>query len=100
MSSFNVSSVKKVLDAYLHDWNQREKISANPKIVIAHDPRFFSNEFTDLAARIAAENGCDAFVFDGPRSTPELSFAGRQIKANAGIVITASPNTPHDNGYK
>src|SRR5437660_5391710 len=68
--------------------------------MIAHDPRFFSNEFTDLAARIAAENGCDAFVFDGPRSTPELSFAVRQIKANAGIVITASHNPPHDNGYK
>src|SRR6266853_1848042 len=100
MNFFNVSRVTQGLVAYLHDWNQREKISANPKIVIAHDPRFFSNEFTDLAARIAAKNGCDAFVFDGPRSTPELSFAVRQIKANAGIVITASHNPPHDNGYK
>ena len=100
MNFFNVSRVTQGLVAYLHDWNQREKISANLKIVIAHDPRFFSNEFTDLAARIAAENGCDAFVFDGPRSTPELSFAVRQIKANAGIVITASHNPPHDNGYK
>src|SRR6266581_4825250 len=100
MNLFNISRATQGLVAYLHDWNQREKISANPKIVIAHDPRFFSNEFTDLAARIAAENGCDAFVFDGPRSTPELSFAVRQIKANAGIVITASHNPPHDNGYK
>src|SRR6266581_7857879 len=100
MNFFNISRATQGLIAYLHDWNQREKISANPKIVIAHDPRFFSNEFTDLAARIAAENGCDAFVFDGPRSTPELSFAVRQIKANAGIVITASHNPPHDNGYK
>src|SRR5213082_3162620 len=53
-----------------------------------------------LAAETASANGCDVFVFEGPRSTPELSFAVRHIKANAGIVITASHNPPHDNGYK
>ena len=69
-------------------------------MVIAHDPRFFSKEFAGRAARIAAENGCDAYVFAGPRSTPELSFAVRALEASAGIVITASHNPPHDNGYK
>jgi phosphoglucomutase len=100
MNFFNISRATQGLIAYLHDWNQGEEISAKPKIVIAHDPRFFSTEFSELTARIASENGCDAFVFDGPRSTPELSFAVRQIKANAGIVITASHNPQHDNGYK
>src|SRR5213075_3021050 len=52
------------------------------------------------AARVASVNGCDAFVFDGPRSVPELSFAVRYLRANAGVVITASHNPPHDNGYK
>src|SRR6266480_3681125 len=70
MNFFNINRATRGLVAYLDDWNRREKISAKPKIVIAHDPRFFSKEFTDLAARIAAENGCDAFVFDGPRSVP------------------------------
>ena len=68
--------------------------------MIAHDPRFFSREFADLAGKVASENGCDAFVFDGPRSVPELSFAVRYLRANAGVVITASHNPPHDNGYK
>jgi phosphoglucomutase len=74
--------------------------SDKPRIVIAHDPRFFSKEFTELAAGVASKNGCDALIFDGPRSTPELSFAVRYLNANAGIVITASHNPPQDNGYK
>jgi phosphoglucomutase len=100
MNSFNINRATRGLVAYLQDWNRREGISTKPKLVIAHDPRFFSKEFADLAAKVAAENGCDAFVFDGPRSVPELSFAVRHLHASAGIVITASHNPPHDNGYK
>ena len=100
MNSFNINRATRGLVAYLQDWNRREGISTKPKLVIAHDPRFFSKEFAELAAKLAAENGCDAFVFDGPRSVPELSFAVRHLHASAGIVITASHNPPHDNGYK
>jgi phosphoglucomutase len=100
MNFFNINRATRGLVAYLHDWNAREKTSAKPKIVIAHDPRFFSKEFAELAAKVAAENGCDACLFEGPRSVPELSFAVRYLKANAGIVITASHNPPYDNGYK
>src|SRR5207248_10039196 len=59
MNFFNISRATQGLVAYLPDWNQRAKISANPKIVIEHDPRFFSTEFCDLAAKIASENGWD-----------------------------------------
>ena len=100
MNFFNINRATRGLVAYLQDWSRREGISTKPKLVIAHDPRFFSKEFAKLAAKIAAENGCDAFVFDGPRSVPELSFAVRHLHASAGIVITASHNPPHDNGYK
>ena len=100
MNFFNVSRATQGLVAYLHDWRAQEKIEGKPKIVVAHDSRHFSKAFTELAAKTAAENGCDACVFDGPRSTPELSFAVRQLRASAGIVITASHNPPHDNGYK
>src|SRR5438552_3682161 len=100
MNFFNINRATRGLVAYLHDWNRREKISARPRLVIAHDPRFFSKEFAELAAKVATENGCDAYVFEGPRSVPELSFTVRYLKASAGIVITASHNPPYDNGYK
>jgi len=100
MNFLNINRATRGLVAYLQDWSRRGGISTKPKLVIAHDPRFFSKEFAELAAKIAAENGCDAFVFDGPRSVPELSFAVRYLHASAGIVITASHNPPHDNGYK
>ena len=100
MNFANVNRATQGLVAYAKQWHVENKIEARPKIVIAHDTRFFSKEFTNLAAKVAAENGCDAFIFDGPRSTPELSFAVRHLNATAGVVITASHNPPHDNGYK
>jgi phosphoglucomutase len=100
MNFANVNRATQGLVAYTKEWHARNKIHDRPKLVIAHDTRFFSKEFTDLAAKVAAENGCDAFIFDGPRSTPELSFTVRHLEATAGIVITASHNPPHDNGYK
>lgn len=99
MNFFNISRATQGLVAYLHDWNART-VLVKPKLVIAHDPRFFSKDFAQLAAKVASENGCDAFVFESPRSVPELSFAVRYLKASAGVVITASHNPPHDNGYK
>ncbi|HRQ87438.1 MAG TPA: phospho-sugar mutase, partial [Bacteroidia bacterium] len=45
-------------------------------------------------------NGCDVYRFSAPRSTPHLSFAVRHLGTTAGIVLTASHNPPHDNGYK
>jgi phosphoglucomutase len=71
-----------------------------PRLVIAHDVRHFSRHFTELAASTWTKSGGDAFIFDGPRPTPQLSFAVRMLKADAGVVITASHNPPHDNGFK
>src|SRR5204862_4156384 len=51
MNFFNISRATQGLVAYVHNWNQRANISAKPKIVIAHDPRFFSDEFADLTAK-------------------------------------------------
>ncbi|MBI5690589.1 MAG: phospho-sugar mutase [Verrucomicrobia bacterium] len=73
---------------------------ARPRLVIAHDVRHFSRHFSDLAASTWTQLCGEAFVFDGPRPTPQLSFSVRWLKAHTGVVITASHNPPHDNGFK
>ena len=70
------------------------------KLVIAYDVRHFSRHFCELAASTWARLGGEAFIFDGPRPTPQLSYSVRLLKAHAGVVITASHNPPHDNGFK
>ncbi len=100
MNAFNVSRATQGLVAYIRDYHFQHNRSGLPRLVIAHDTRFYSSEFTALAAKVAAENGVDVFLFSGPRSTPQLSFTVRAQSAQAGIVITASHNPPHDNGYK
>ena len=69
-------------------------------VVIAHDPRHFSAEFSTLTACILAANGIKAYVFDDLRPTPELAYVIRQLHATAGINITASHNPKDYNGYK
>ncbi len=71
-----------------------------PSIALARDTRHFGQEFADCVTRVATENGVDVHVFTRPRSTPHLSFAVRHLGTTAGIVLTASHNPPHDNGYK
>ena len=69
-------------------------------VVIAHDNRRCSVEFSKETAGVLAANGIKAYVFDSLRPTPELSFAVRELKAFGGVMITASHNPPEYNGYK
>jgi phosphoglucomutase len=69
-------------------------------VVIAYDSRNQSPEFALETALVLAGNGITAYVFESLRTTPELSFAVRHLKASAGVVVTASHNPPEYNGYK
>ena len=100
MNYFNISRAAQGLVAYCHEYFRVKKLKGRPMIVVAHDTRHYSREFAELVAKVAVDLGCDAGIFEGPRSTPELSFAARYVGATAGVVITASHNPPHDNGFK
>jgi phosphoglucomutase len=72
----------------------------NHKVVIAYDSRYKSQDFAQAAALVLAENGIKTYVFNKLTPTPLLSFAVRELQADAGIVITASHNPKEYNGYK
>lgn len=84
------------VEKYLKDSGRHDL----PRFVIAHDVRHFSRHFCELAASTWCKLGGQALIFEGPRSTPQLSFAVRHFGATCGAVITASHNPPHDNGFK
>ncbi|MBR2507022.1 MAG: phospho-sugar mutase [Bacilli bacterium] len=69
-------------------------------VVISHDNRHMSREFTLLCAKVMSEFGIKVYLFDSLRPTPELSFAIRYLKACGGIMITASHNPKEYNGFK
>ena len=69
-------------------------------VVISHDNRHKSREFTLLTAKVLNDFGIKAYIFDSLRPTPELSFAVRYLKACGGVMITASHNPKEYNGYK
>ena len=69
-------------------------------VAISFDSRHMSPEFSKEAALILNANGIKTYLFDSLRPVPELSFAVRELKCIAGIMITASHNPPKYNGYK
>ena len=69
-------------------------------VVIAHDPRHFSKEFSCLAAAIFAANGIKAYTFPDLRPTPELAYMVRRLNTFVGVNVTASHNPKEYNGYK
>ncbi len=100
VNNYNIVRATRGLVTYVMQWHKNQKRSGRPKICISYDTRFFSREFADLTSKVITEHGCDALMFESPRSTPELSFAVRHCNATAGINITASHNPPAYNGYK
>ncbi len=57
-------------------------------------------QLAEAAAAVYATNGIKVYIFDGARSTPELSFAIRHLNAVSGDMFSASHNLPTDNGKK
>ena len=100
MNTYNISRATQGLVAYVREHFEKNRRPGRPGICICHDTRFYSRDFAELAARVITDHGCDAWLFEGPRSTPELSFAVRHVGAQAGINLTASHNPPQYNGYK
>lgn len=71
-----------------------------PFVVIHYDTRFLSKEFAIEMAKVLATQSVYVMISEDYKSTPELSFAVRYLKADAGVMITASHNPSDYNGIK
>ena len=80
--------------------NLSGKFGKNKGVAIAYDCRINSYEFALNSALVLCANGIKTYLFSSLRSTPELSFAVRELGCQAGIMITASHNPKEYNGYK
>lgn len=94
-----LSATKSLFEFTKADMSKNGKIS-QPVLVIAYDVRHFSEKFAHLVSHAWNFLGGQAMIFEGPRPTPLLSYTVRKRKADAGVVITASHNPFHDNGFK
>ncbi|MFA5095912.1 MAG: phosphoglucomutase/phosphomannomutase family protein [Candidatus Omnitrophota bacterium] len=70
------------------------------KVVIGFDTRFMSARFAQVVAQVLSNNAIRVILSDRPVPTPALSLATRDLKADLGIMITASHNPAEYNGFK
>ncbi|MFW6301085.1 MAG: phospho-sugar mutase [Bacillota bacterium] len=97
MNKYIVRKATQGLANYIINYSEDGKKNG---VVIAYDSRHNSREFAEEIALVLAGNGIKAYIFSELRPTPELSFAVRELGAEAGVVVTASHNPPEYNGYK
>ena len=97
MNVVTVAKATQGIAGFIREYGQE---AMDRGVIIAHDPRHFSKEFSRLAAGIFAANGIRSYVFPDLRPTPELAYLIRKLHTVSGINITASHNPKDYNGYK
>lgn len=95
MNRYTVRKATAGLAAYL-----KKSGALSPTVVIAHDSRNHSRKFALETACTLCAAGIRVDLFREIAPTPMLSFAVRELHADAGVVITASHNPKEYNGYK
>lgn len=93
----NVYTVKKATQGLADYLNETYNA---PSVAISYDSRIKSDVFAKEAARVLSANGIKVYLYSRLMPTPCLSYAVRELKCNAGIMITASHNPAKYNGYK
>ncbi len=94
MNIYTVGQATQGLATYVNS------VNPNGTVAIGYDSRIKSDTFAKVAASIFAANGIKVYIYSELMPTPMLSFAVRELKCDAGVVITASHNPAKYNGYK
>ncbi|PID66566.1 MAG: phosphoglucomutase, partial [Fusobacteriales bacterium] len=98
MNKYNIRKATQGLANYIIE--HTGELGKEKGVAIAYDCRIDSLENAINTATTLAGNGIKVYLFKSLRTTPELSFAVRKLKTQAGIMITASHNPKEYNGYK
>ncbi len=97
MNFYTVGRATQGISEYIKEYGEE---AMKRGVIIAHDPRHYSKEFSRFAATVFAANGIKVYTFNGMRPTPELAYLIRVLHTISGINITASHNPKDYNGYK
>lgn len=98
--TFTFENLRLVAQATANWVNKQHQGSDQPQVVIGYDTRFLSDRFAAETACVLAANGIIAWLTRTDTPTPSVSYNVKHLKANAGVVITASHNPPRYNGFK
>lgn len=72
----------------------------DPTVVVGYDCRFNGEMFMESVAKVLAAKGIRVFMAEHFVTTPMVSLGIVKLKAQCGIVITATHNPAEYNGYK
>ncbi len=97
-SEYTFANLERVAQAYAA-FIKRES-SANQSVVIGYDRRFMSEDFARRVANVMHGNDITTHLFSTDVPTPLVSWAVKELCAAGGVMITASHNPPHFNGFK
>ena len=97
---FTFDNVRRVAQAIAHFFQETANGSHDPVAVVGFDTRFLSDRYAIEVARVLSGNGITVHLAQGDAPTPAVSFSVKHLRADGGVMITASHNAPRYNGVK
>ena len=96
MNIYNIRKATQGVANYLLEEFKGKEIN----VAISYDSRIKSDVFAREAAKVLGSSGIHVYIYKLLMPVPLLSYAVRELKCDAGIMVTASHNPSKYNGYK
>jgi len=96
----NIYTVKRASQGLAEFIKSLGEAACKRGVAISYDTRLKSDEFARATAEVLAANNIVSYLYTEVHPVPMLSFAVRDLKTVAGVMITASHNPKQYNGYK